>query len=42
MGAPGNIFFLLKVKCPVVAAHTGLEIGAQALIHHRGRAREGG
>jgi len=41
-GAPGNIFFLLKVKCPVVAAHTGLEIGTQALIHHRGRAREGG
>lgn len=41
-GATRDIFFLLKVKCPVVAAHTGLEIGTQALIHHRGRAREGG
>jgi uncharacterized protein with ATP-grasp and redox domains len=39
-GTPGNIFFLLKIKCPVVAAHTKLEIGTQALIHHR-RAREG-
>jgi damage-control phosphatase, subfamily I len=31
----GNIFFLLKIKCPVVAAQTGLELGSQALIHHR-------
>jgi hypothetical protein len=35
---PGNIFFLLKIKCSVVAAHTGLEIGTQALIQNRGRA----
>lgn len=31
-GKPGNTFFLLKIKCLVVAAHTGLEIGTQALI----------
>ena len=36
-GGPRNIFFLLKIKCPVVAAHTGLEIGTHALIQHRGR-----
>jgi len=29
---PASIFFLLKVKCPVVAADTGLPIGTQALI----------
>jgi uncharacterized protein with ATP-grasp and redox domains len=34
---PGNIFFLLKIKCPVVAAHTGLGIGTYALIQNRGR-----
>lgn len=34
---PGNIFFLLKIKCAVVAAHTGLDIGTHALIQHRGR-----
>jgi uncharacterized protein with ATP-grasp and redox domains len=27
-----NIFFLLKIKCAVVASHTGLPIGTQALI----------
>jgi uncharacterized protein with ATP-grasp and redox domains len=36
-GGPENIFFLLKIKCPVVAAHTGLDIGTQALIQYRGR-----
>ncbi|MGQ9635657.1 MAG: damage-control phosphatase ARMT1 family protein [Bryobacteraceae bacterium] len=36
-GGPGDIFFLLKIKCPVVAAHTGLDIGTQALIQNRGR-----
>lgn len=30
--ASANIFFLLKVKCPVVAAQIGLPIGTQALI----------
>jgi len=30
--ASANIFFLLKVKCPVVATQTGLSIGTQALI----------
>jgi hypothetical protein len=34
-GTPGNIFFLLKIKCPVVAAHTGLEIGTLALLGPR-------
>ncbi|MFY9942080.1 MAG: ARMT1-like domain-containing protein [Desulfobacterales bacterium] len=29
--APGNIFFLFKVKCPVIAAHTGMPEGAQVL-----------
>jgi uncharacterized protein with ATP-grasp and redox domains len=32
-GTSGNIFFLLKIKCPVVAAHTGVRMGTQALIH---------
>ncbi len=30
-----DIFFLLKIKCPVVAAHTALTIGTQALIYHQ-------
>jgi uncharacterized protein with ATP-grasp and redox domains len=29
-----NIFFLLKIKCSVVANQTGLAMGTQALIHH--------
>jgi uncharacterized protein with ATP-grasp and redox domains len=41
VGGPGNIFFLLKIKCPVVAAHTGLDIGTQALIQHCGRRARG-
>jgi uncharacterized protein with ATP-grasp and redox domains len=36
-GGPGNIFFLLRIKCPVVAAHTGLDIGTHALIQNCGR-----
>jgi uncharacterized protein with ATP-grasp and redox domains len=32
--ASANIFFLLKIKCSVVAAQTGLPIGTQALIYH--------
>jgi uncharacterized protein with ATP-grasp and redox domains len=32
-GTETNIFFLLKIKCPVVAAQTRLELGTQALIH---------
>jgi uncharacterized protein with ATP-grasp and redox domains len=31
----GNIFFLFKVKCPVVSAHVGLPIGTHAMIHTR-------
>lgn len=30
---PGDIFFLLRVKCPVVASHVGLPVGALALLH---------
>jgi damage-control phosphatase, subfamily I len=37
--AQANIFFLLNIKCPVVAAQTGLKVGTQALIH---RGRNGG
>jgi uncharacterized protein with ATP-grasp and redox domains len=33
--AEANVFFLLKIKCPVVAAQTGLELGTQALIDRR-------
>jgi hypothetical protein len=29
--APGNIFFLLKVKCPVIAEHTVLPLGTHVL-----------
>lgn len=32
-GVDANLFFLLKIKCPVVAAQTGLAAGTQALIH---------
>jgi uncharacterized protein with ATP-grasp and redox domains len=28
-----SIFFLLKIKCPVVALRTGIAVGTQALIH---------
>lgn len=30
---PGNIFFLFKVKCPVLARHVGLPPGTHALLH---------
>jgi hypothetical protein len=36
-GVEANLFFLLKVKCPVVAAQTGLATGTQALIHRGAR-----
>ncbi len=29
---PENIYFLFKVKCPVIASHTGLKMGSQALL----------
>ncbi len=32
-----NIFFLLKVKCPVIAKHVGLPAGTHAVLHSRGR-----
>jgi len=30
--APGNIFFLFKVKCPLVAAHVAQPVGMQMLL----------
>lgn len=30
---PGNIFFLLKVKCPMVANHIMQPVGMQVLVH---------
>ena len=30
---PGNIYFLFKVKCPLVASHVGQPVGAQVLVH---------
>lgn len=30
---PGNIFFLFKVKCPLVAKHTLQPLGTQVLMH---------
>lgn len=35
-GAPREVFFLFKVKCPVVARHAALPLGTFALLHHRG------
>jgi uncharacterized protein with ATP-grasp and redox domains len=32
-----NIFFLLKVKCPVIATHIRLPVGTQALVHSKNR-----
>ena len=29
---PGNIFFLMKVKCPVIASHTGFSVGTHLLL----------
>mgnify|MGYP003806835817 CR=1 FL=1 len=34
---PANVFFLFKVKCPVIAAHAHAPLGAQVLLQgHRG------
>jgi len=32
-----NIFFLFKIKCPVIAAHVGLPVGAHAVIQSDAR-----
>lgn len=29
---PGNLFFLFKAKCPVIAAHAGVALGTHALL----------
>lgn len=39
-GSPRNIFYLLKIKCPVVADHTGLPTGAHAVLASRDQAAE--
>jgi hypothetical protein len=36
---PRNIFFLFKVKCPVIADHTGLVLGTHVLGHSAAMAR---
>lgn len=33
--APGNIFFLFKAKCPVIATHVGLPVGTHVLTTAR-------
>lgn len=33
-GSERKIFFLLKIKCPVVAERTGIKVGTLALIHN--------
>jgi uncharacterized protein with ATP-grasp and redox domains len=33
-GEKGNIFFLLRAKCPVAAALLGVNIGDAVLKHH--------
>lgn len=35
---PGNIFFLFKVKCAVVARHSGFEMGTHAVVRAGSRA----
>lgn len=30
--APGNLFFLFKVKCPVIAEHVGQPVGTQIMV----------
>lgn len=32
-----NIFFLLKVKCPVIASHSGVALGSHVLIENKTR-----
>jgi len=34
--APREIFFLFKVKCDVIAGHTGIPLGTHALLHYNG------
>jgi hypothetical protein len=32
---PENIFFLMKVKCPVIASHTGFSVGTHLLLKNK-------
>ena len=34
---PGNIFFLFKAKCAVIAAHAGVPVGAHVLVPSKAR-----
>ena len=36
-GSDAKICFLFKVKCPLIAAHSGLPQGAHALLYHNNR-----
>ncbi len=36
-GSDTNIYFLFKVKCPLIAVHSGLPQGSHALLHHNHR-----
>lgn len=36
-GVEGNLFFLFKVKCPVISRRVGLPLGTHALLHQDGR-----
>lgn len=37
----GNIFFLFKAKCPVIAEHAGVPVGTHMLMRRNGRAARG-
>lgn len=35
LGSPGNMFFLFKVKCPVIARHVGHPVGTHAVVRQQ-------
>ena len=41
-GQPGNIYFLLKTKCPIVAAELGVKLGDLVFAHQRNRSSSRG
>ena len=36
LGSDGNLFFLFKVKCPVISRHVGHPVGTHAVVHQQG------
>lgn len=40
--ASREVFFLFKVKCEVMAGHTGISMGTHALLHYDGKTRQEG